>query len=157
MSHNSDQAALARKQLDRRLAPLRKAEGLTRPPRGWIRAIRDALGMTTAQLAQRIGVSQPRVVRLEKAEAEDSVTLATLRQAAEAMDCTLAYVLLPNQPLDALVMERARELADQQLARTHHTMTLENQSLDARDLKAERERLVDELLRGDPARLWDGP
>ncbi len=157
MRHSVNQATLARKQLDRRLAPLRKAEALARPPRGWIRAVRDALGMTTAQLAQRIGVSQPRVVRLEKAEAEDSVTLATLRQAAEAMDCTLAYVLLPNRPLDALVMERARELADQQLARTHHTMTLENQALDARDLKAERERLVDELLRGDPARLWDGP
>lgn len=155
MRYKRNQTALARKQIDRRLALLRKAEGLTRPPRGWIRAIRDALGMTTAQLAERIGVSQPRVVRLEKAEIEDSLTLTSLRQAAEAMDCTLIYVLLPRQPLEDLVRERAQEVAGRQLSRTHHTMKLENQAVEALDLRAERERLVDELLRGDPSRLWD--
>src|SRR5262249_45646926 len=126
MRYKRNQTGLARKQLDRRLAPLLKAEALARPPRGWIRAIRDALGMTTAQLAHRIGVSQPRVVRLEKSEIEDSVTLATLRQAAEALDCALVYAFLPKQPLEELVRERARQLAEKQLARTHHSMRLEN-------------------------------
>ncbi|HZZ37352.1 MAG TPA: helix-turn-helix domain-containing protein, partial [Caulobacteraceae bacterium] len=53
-----------------------------RPPKGWLRAVRDALGMTTKQLARRLGVSQPRVVALEKGEVDESVTLTSLRRAA---------------------------------------------------------------------------
>jgi len=155
MKHKTQLIGIARRQLDRRLAPLRTAEGLTQPPRSWVRAIRDALGMTSTQLAQRLGISQPRVPRLERAERDGSVTLATLRRAAEAMDCTLAYAFIPNKPLEDIVRERAGKLADELLARTHHTMKLENQPLLHSDLKAERERLVAELLSGDPTRLWD--
>lgn len=149
--------ALARKHLDQRLAQLRQAEGLARPPRGWLRAIRDALGMTTAQLARRIHVDQSRITRLEQAEVEGSVTLKTLRQAAEGLGCTLVYALVPTRPLEDMLQERAGEIADRQLARTHHTMKLENQALDRRGLKAERERLIEELLKGSPRRLWDEP
>ena len=60
-----DKAARA---LDMRLTLVRNWS-VDRPPRGWLRAIRDALGLTTKQLAARIGVSQPRVVALEKGEA----------------------------------------------------------------------------------------
>jgi predicted DNA-binding mobile mystery protein A len=147
----------ARANLDRRLAPLRNASDFTRPPRGWIRAIREAIGMTTAQLAQRIGVSQPRIPQLEKAEVEGAVTLKTLRQAAEAMNCTLVYALVPNEPLSEMVRERATRIANERLARTNHTMTLENQGLTPSDLKAEQERLIAGLIAGDPRRLWDKP
>ena len=149
------QPALARKHLDQRLAPLRQADGLLRPPRGWLRAIRDALGMTTAQLAERIHVDQSRITRLEKAEVAGSVTLRTLRQAAEGLGCTLVYALVPNQPLDEMLRLRAGEVADRQITRTDQTMRLENQALAKRDLQAERERLVDALLKENPRRLWD--
>jgi predicted DNA-binding mobile mystery protein A len=111
--------------------------------------------MTTAQLAERTGVSQSRIPRIETGEVQGSVTLKTLRTMAEGMDCTLVYALVPNQPLDEMLRERAQTLADRQLARTNQTMKLENQALEARDLKTERERLVAELLRGDTRRLWD--
>ena len=150
-----DTKALARKHLERRLAPLRDQQNLTRPPRGWIRAVREAFGMTTRQLAQRIGKVQSAVVEMEKSEARDSISLATLRQAAEALDCTLVYALVPNRPIDDIRRARAADVASQQLARASHTMALENQSLDRAAQDAERERLIDALLRGSPARLWD--
>ena len=150
-----DTKALARKHLERRLAPLRDQQNLTRPPRGWIRAMREAFGMTTRQLAQRIGKVQSAVVEMEKSEARDSISLATLRQAAEALDCTLVYALVPNRPIDDIRRARAANVASQQLARASHTMALENQSLDRAAQDAERERLIDALLRGSPARLWD--
>ena len=156
MSYKADQKALGRKHLERRLAPFRTAD-LARPSRGWIRALRDALGMTATQLANRIGVSQPRIAVLEKAEISGNVTLTTLRQAAEGLGCTLMYAFVPNEPLDDMLRDRARAVADKQLARTHHTMKLENQALEPAELKTERERLVDELLRGDLRRLWDAP
>ena len=150
-----DTKTLARKHLERRLAPLRDQQSLTRPPRGWIRAMREAFGMTTRQLAQRIGKVQSAVVEMEKSEARDSISLATLRQAAEALDCTLVYALVPNRPIDDIRRARAANVASQQLARASHTMALENQSLDRAAHDAERERLIDALLRGSPARLWD--
>ena len=151
------QAEYARKHLDERLTPLRGSAIFARPPRGWVRAIRDALGMTTLQLAKRIGVDQSRITKLERAEIEDSVTLKTLRQAAEGLGCTLVYAFVPNTPLDASVRERAEKIADRELARVDHTMRLENQAVSQRDLKQERTRLVTALLAGNPRRLWDEP
>ena len=151
------QAELARKHLDERLTPLRESAEFVRPSRGWVRAIRDALGMTTGQLAKRIGVDQSRITKLEQAEVEGSVTLKTLRQAAEGLGCTLVYAFVPNPSLEELVRARAAEIADRELARVDHTMRLENQALTPRDLKQERERLVTALLTGNPRRLWDEP
>jgi predicted DNA-binding mobile mystery protein A len=155
MRSNLNTRALARRNLDRRLAALRKTNDLARPPRGWIRAIREALGMTTAQLAARTGVSQSRIPRIEKGEVADAITLKTLRAIAEGLDCQLVYALVPNDELEKMVRSRVAVVADQQLARTHQTMRLENQALSQRDLDAERARLFREILEGDPRRLWD--
>ncbi len=146
--------AQARAALERRLFPLRLLP--TRPPaRGWLRAVRDAFGMTTAQFAARLGVSQPRIIALEKGEVDETITLATLRRAAEALDCTLHYAIVPNQPLAKTLRERATRVAEKQLTRTGHTMRLENQGLSNDELSREKDRLTEELLLGDPRRLWD--
>lgn len=149
--------SLGRKQLERRLAPLRGAPAFTRPERGWIKAVREALGMTAAQLGARVGVSQSRIARIERDEPDDVLTLATLRRMADGLDCTLVYALVPNQSLDEMLRTRARGQAEAQLQRTVHSMRLENQALQKRDLDQERSRLVAELLAGDLRRLWDAP
>ena len=74
-----DQTILARKSLDRRLAPLR-GEPLIAPPSGWIKAIREALGMTTRQLAARMGAARSRVTAIEKAEVNGSTTFCAIRR-----------------------------------------------------------------------------
>ena len=147
--------ARARRQLDRKLSPLRNLDGLARPSHGWVRAIRDAMGMTTRQFGERLGVAPSAVTALEQGEIKDSVSLRTLRQAAEALGCRLVYALVPERSLEDSVFDRAARLADAQLARAHHTMSLENQALGPDDLAFERARLIDDLLRGDPRRLWD--
>lgn len=149
-------SGLARKQLDKRFRQISSLNEFARPPRGWIRAIRDAIGMTTTQLGERLQVSQPRVSALERAEAEDSITLATLRRAAEALDCTLVYALVPRQPLEEAVMTRARTMAAKKLSRVDHTMRLENQALDEDELTSTREQLA-RTLSENPRRLWDEP
>jgi len=148
------QTRLARKNLDRRLSKLDR-EGLLVPPFGWVRAIREALGMSPAKLAQRMGVTRPRVNTLEKAEVTGSTTLKTLRKAAEAMDCILVYAIVPRTSLDQTVHDQAEKKADNELVRLHHTMRLENQTLASHDLADERERLVREILEGSPRRLWE--
>ena len=148
---------LARKNLDRRIAMLRPADQWARPPKGWLRAIRDAIGMTSTQMAARLRVSQPRILALEKDEVRGAVTLETLGRAARALDCTLVYALVPNRPLEATVLKRAEEVAAERIASVDHTMRLENQGLSPKELQAERERLATELVRGNLRRLWDEP
>lgn len=117
----------ARQRLDERLLALRPADRFAPPAKGWVRAIRDALGMTRVQLAARMKVRPQTVEALEKSEASGAIQLATLRRAAEALDCTLVHVLVPNRPLEETVNERARAIAVRDLARVAHTMKLEAQ------------------------------
>ena len=146
---------LARKHLDNRLKRLKPVDEFARPPRGWIRAIREAIGMTADQLASRVGVSQPRIIAIERAEQHGAITMNTLSRTAEALDCTLVYALVPNGLLETQVRERAIQLAAEQLARVDHTMRLEDQAVGTEDLEDERERLAAEFLRGNLHRLWD--
>jgi predicted DNA-binding mobile mystery protein A len=141
--------------LDKRFSNLRPLAKGARPPKGWLRAIRDALGMTTAQFARRLGVSQPRIIELEQSEVSGGVTLNTLQRAAEALGCRLVYVLIPEKPLTETVSERAELIAERQLKAVEQTMRLEDQSVkDTTAAKDLRRQFVDELLRR-PARLWD--
>jgi predicted DNA-binding mobile mystery protein A len=148
---------LAQKNLDRRIVKLRPVEQWARPPKGWLRAIRDAIGMTAAQMAARLGVSQPRILAIEKNETRGAITLDTLSRAAQALDCTLVYALVPNQSLEEMVRKRADTVAAERIASVDHTMRLERQGLSAKELQSERERLATELLRGNLRRLWDEP
>lgn len=145
----------ARRQLDKRLNSLRNKDSFARPPRGWIKAIREALGMTTAQLGQRIGVSQPRAVAIEQAEKTGTITLDSLERAARALDCELVYALVPRKPLEELAEERALTLAKRRLASTHHSMALEDQGVAAADEQAQLKTLARQLLEKPGSALWD--
>jgi predicted DNA-binding mobile mystery protein A len=143
--------------LDRRFRELRPLAREARPPRGWIRAIRQALGMTTGQLAKRMGVPQPRVVEMERGEAAGKITVQTLERAAEALGCRLVYALVPIEPLGQTLEQRANRFAAQQLASVEQTMRLEAQEVkDKAARKNAHRHLVQKLLQR-PARLWDVP
>ena len=142
-------------QLDRRFQELTPITRMNRPPRGWIRSIREALGMTTGQFAKRLGVRQPRVIEMERGEATGNITVQSLERAAEAMGCRLVYVLVPNKSLTKMLEERAFELARKKLASVEQTMRLEDQEVTDKSFKTKaHQRLTNELLRR-PARLWD--
>lgn len=120
----------ARKNLDLRFAEGRELrQKLARPNQGWIRAIRQALGMTAEQLGRRMGITQATLSGMEASEINGSIRLSTLRKAAEAMNCTLVYALVPNTSLEDIVQDQAKKVAAEQLKPVEHTMLLENQSL----------------------------
>jgi len=147
--------ATARRQLDKRLSFMNNPEVLARPPRGWVKAIREALGMTTAQLAERIGLSQSRIVAIEQAEAKGSITLNSLERAAHALDCRLVYALVPREPLEERVKDRAFQVAKKRLKSTAHSMALEDQSVAAADESEQLKRLTRRLIEQAGSKLWD--
>ncbi len=142
------------RQMEESLRPWRRLAS-SAPSGGWVRAIRTALGMSSEQLAKRMQVSPQNVRKHEKGEAQGKLTLESLRRAAEALDCRLVYALVPRKPLDNLVRDRARVLAEKQLKRVSHSMRIEAQGVATREEKLQRERLTEELLRGSPRKLWE--
>lgn len=149
---NMDVRLRVRQRLDDRLGPLKPAERFRAPPKGWVRAIRDALGMTGVQFAKRLRIRPQSVEALEKSEASGAIKLDTLRRAAEALDCTLVYALVPNDSLEGAVRTRARKIALRDLGRVAHTMKLEAQGTgDAAEARIEA-YIRDALKERD---LWD--
>lgn len=73
-----------------------------RPPSGWLKAIRGALGISSRQLAQIIGVDMSTVIRMEEREPRGKITLEMLNRAAQAMDCKLVYSIVPQDQYDSL-------------------------------------------------------
>lgn len=82
--------------------------------------MRDALGMSSYQLAKRMGFSPTRVRQFEAEELDGSIRLGILRRAAEAMNCTLVYLLAPKEPLEDIVLRQAHLKAATQLSIVGH-------------------------------------
>jgi len=135
-----------------RFAPLRD---LQPPKKGWIRAIRDALGMSGRQLGRRMGVSKMWVGDMERLEASGATTLKTLRRAAEAMDCVLVYAIVPNTTLKETLLKQARQKVRQDMARAAHTMALEDQALAKDEAAKATEAAAASLLHKLPKTFWD--
>jgi predicted DNA-binding mobile mystery protein A len=148
------QARLARKNLDKKLAAIRAVRPAM-PPRGWTRAIREALGMTVRQLAQRMKMAPSRISAIEKAEGTGSITIKSLREAAEALDCEFIYAFVPRQSLDDALRAQVGRKIDARLRWLNHSMRLENQAVNPGDLDDERRRLIDEALAGSLRGIWD--
>ncbi len=146
---------LIREQLDASLQRLSPLLDITAPPKGWIRAIRDALGMTARQLANRLGVAQQAVARVEKDELAGSVTIKTTRRIAERLNCVFVYGFVPRTSLEETVARQAKKVAAQHLAQASQTMSLENQALSSRENEQALSDLVDELIRTLPSNLWN--
>lgn len=141
---------LARRNLDKKFSKVDVLK-LEKPVQGWIKAIREALGITTTQLAERLGVKHPRILKIEKDES--SLSINSLEKVADALDCRLVYVLVPKTSLEEMAYEQANKKAKKLLAKISHNMALEDQKpiYDKREL----EEMIQELLNGSQARLWD--
>jgi predicted DNA-binding mobile mystery protein A len=145
-------AAQSRSQLDQRFHELGAVTRYAPPVRGWIKAIREALGMSMEQLADRLHIKQPSLAALEQSEVKGTIELATLRRVAEALDCTLVYALVPNKPLETMVRDRARAFSRKRREHVEHSMLLEDQKVTGKDAEAR----LDEIIRETNPRLfWD--
>ncbi|MBK8760177.1 MAG: mobile mystery protein A [Sulfuritalea sp.] len=150
----SNFSELQLRQLDISLNRWRSADLPPRPPSGWVKAIRESLGMAAAHLAARLGVTTSTVTRLETSEADDTISLGTLRRAAEALGCELRYALIPKQSLADTLENRAMSLARQQMAAVSHSMALEAQSTSRETVELQTRALAEELLKGSRRALW---
>lgn len=146
---------LAANQMDRKLAVLRDGAVLFRSAvaGSWIRALRQALGLSTAALGRRMKLAQQSVVQLESNEKNGTITLASLRRAAEALDAELVYAIVPRKSLRDTIFERAKQLAKERVAPVAHSMQLEAQGINEKELSDRITELARDLEKR-PRDLW---
>jgi predicted DNA-binding mobile mystery protein A len=141
-------------QLDARIAKLAPLRDIHPPPQGWVRTIREGLGMSLRQLGDRTGKSKAGVAAMESREVAGTITLESMQALAAGLESSFVYAVLPHRSLEATIEARAREIASAMVTRLAKSMELEAQGT----ALAERERLhvqmTKELL-NDRARLWD--
>jgi predicted DNA-binding mobile mystery protein A len=144
------------KQLNEATESLRPLQSVAAPPQGWVRAIREALGMTASQLASRVGIARQSLDDLERNEASGKITLESLDRLARALGCKLVYAIVPEggRSLEDLRREKALALAREQLERVSHSMKLEDQDVTPREEQRQLERLAEQMLADSPRKLW---
>ena len=146
---------LMNRQVIRELKKISKIGLAQLPPAGWIRTIREVLGMTATQLAKRLGVVQQRVSALEKSEINGALKLKSLEEAAHALNCRLVYFFVPNEPLEKTLEDRAFAIAGKRIDQSTHSMNLESQPISKEERHKQFDVLVKELLTKRTKELWD--
>jgi predicted DNA-binding mobile mystery protein A len=129
--------------------------GLQAPKEGWIAVMRKALGMSAPQLARRLGVTKPAVYQAERMERDGGITLKHMERLAEALGGRFVYAILPEDSVEEVLRTQATGKAESIVRRAGAHMALEKQSLSARQMDEEIERLAEKLLKERPSDFWD--
>jgi predicted DNA-binding mobile mystery protein A len=123
----------------------------TQPPKqGWISAVRQALGMTAKQLAERVGLSQPRIAKMELNE--NNLKISTMKKIAEGFDCDFVYGFVPKSSLQETINRQARKKAEAILSNVNTNMALEDQLADDPNILTD---VADEMIAKNIKRIWD--
>jgi len=145
---------ITREQLDKKLMPLKGFSVSDIPKQGWIKTIREALGFSSAQLGKKVGIDQSRVSRMETAEKDGNIRLASLRKIAAGLKMKFVYAFIPEETLEQMVQEQARKLATERLKRLGQTMRLEKQGLSAEEQSRALKDMIEKILIDPPKGFW---
>ena len=152
----SIQKTLIQKQMDELIQSFVSGKQNAQTSAGWIQSARLALGMSLRQLAERVGVSVSALTNFEKREQADSVSLATLKKVANAMDMELVYYFKSKDgSIKNAVEKQARKKAQEILNQSNQTMKLEDQETNSSSQERELERLTKDIMSTMPQNLWD--
>lgn len=116
----------------------------------WIKTIRETLGMTALQLAKRLGVTQPRVFKME--QNENNLKISTMKKVAEGLNCHFVYALVPKKSLENTLKNQALKKAKELLKDVNASMALENQLAESPEILYD---FADELIRTKAKLIWE--
>ncbi|MBX3486645.1 MAG: mobile mystery protein A [Candidatus Paracaedibacteraceae bacterium] len=138
---------LNRRQLDRNFNPLRHVTAVQTgiPNGGWLKTIRNALGMTLEQVATRANVTPQSIVKSETSEVQGTISLNTMHHIAESMECEVIYFILPRANLEKMVDIQVQKKAQAMMRVISHSMTLENQEPTPEAMMEQLEDLIEQL------------
>ena len=143
-------------QLNSKMLAFASLQKVAPPQTGWIKAIRNAIGMSMLQLGKRLSITKQSVQDIERREKDGTITIKALKETAKALDMQLIYGFVPNDgSLEALIERKAKELATQIVLRTSNTMKLEDQENSKQRIEKAIEERAAVIKNEMPKNLWD--
>lgn len=151
-----DKKSLQIQQLNSKMLAFASLQKVAPPPVGWLKAVRNTLGMSLQQLSNKLSITKQSMQEIEQREKEGSITIKSLRQAAKALDMELVYGLVPvDGSLEELIDRKAREMATQIVMRTSNSMKLEEQENSKQRIEKAIEERAAIIKNEMPKSLWD--
>jgi len=143
-------------QLNEKIDQLTGLQHVIVPPIGWIKAIRNGIGMSMEQLGKKLSITKQGVMDIEKREKEGAITIKSMQEIAKAMDMKLVYGFVPNKgDLEQMIEARAIEMAKKIVERTSNTMKLEDQANSKERIEKAIKERASEIINNTPKILWD--
>ena len=144
--------------IEKKIHPWKKLRTNKRPPSGWLKAVRGALGINTRQLAKRCGVQHSSILKIEKNETQDKASIESLKKIANAMNCQLIYAIVPKtgySSLEEIINYQTQLLAYKLMKQVDHTMKLEAQGTSPKEIQSQTKKLANELKDKMDSRIWE--
>lgn len=118
-----------------------------------IKQIREALGMTQKQVANKIKSTQQQYSSIEKGNTNP--TLNTLNRIAESLNCKLQINFIPNEELEKTVYKQAEKKVTKLLKMSLANAAMEDQKPSKKIVKNEKEYLINKLINENRNSLWE--
>ena len=143
-------------QLNEKILQLAGMQHVIVPPIGWIKAIRNGIGMSMEQLGKKLSITKQGVMDIEKREMEGAITIKAMQEIAKAMDTKFVYGFVPNAgSLEQMIETRALEIAKTIVQRTSTTMKLEDQVNSKERIENAIKERATEIINKTAKILWD--
>jgi predicted DNA-binding mobile mystery protein A len=143
-------------QLNEKMDLLNGMQHVIVPPIGWIKAIRNGIGMSMEQLGKKLSITKQGVMDIEKREKEGAITIKSMQEIAKAIDMQFVYGFVPNEgDLEQMIETRALEMATKIVERTSTTMKLEDQANSKERIENAIKERASEIINKTPKILWD--
>lgn len=136
--------------LDKKTSSLSDAKNIVPKGVSWINTVREAIGMSAVQLAKRLGVTQPRIAKMEINE--ENLKLSTMKRVAQAMNCDFVYYFKPKTTFQDIVQIQAKKKAEEILLGVNLNMALENQDIQTKEAVND---MAADFINGNTKRIWD--
>ena len=136
--------------LDKKTSSLTAVRNIVPNGSSWIHTVREAIGMTALQLATRLGVTQPRITKMESNE--ENLKLSTMKKVAEALDCEFVYYFKPKSTFQDIVQNQAKRKAEEILLDVNINMALENQGITTQEAIYD---MTNDFIHSNTKRIWD--
>lgn len=148
--------SLLMQQMESKMKELNALQNTAMPPTGWVKAVRNTLGVSLLQLGNKLKITKQSARSIELREKEKTITLKSLEEAANALDMKLVYGFVPKDGSLVNLIDRKANI----LAKTIVRRVAENMVLDAKNNSNERIQKaivekVQEIKNTMPKALWD--
>ena len=118
-----------------------------------MRSIREALGMTQEQLAERSSLTQSMIAEIENGK-RPNLNLSTIRKLAEGLSCEPIVQILPKKDIPEIVNDQIQKIAQKLISTSSGSAAIELQLPSQKVIDDELKKIRQFLKQKGTSMIW---